>query len=338
MDKKLNIKLGFILIPFAFIFLFEPFYMLSDPLPDVIGYLILYCSLISLADVNHKIRKALGNFKIAIVISICRFVSKGVWEKLFSETESSTGLLLFIFVLSLFEIITLVPAYKNLFEGLLSLALMHNGESVYYKKTKKTLKIDNISGEKILVIRESQNNVTEQLAFKEGFRYGSHIHRHHLPLEPLGEGMNLPGKHFLTRTVLTRNEHVSIRFGHLLHQNTEFTHRYTGTPIHGRWLAFLLLLTSFRCLVAGVLQGLDKFGIVPRLHHKVGGTFLDASHSQLDVAISREEHYGQGRAHALDFVQPIKTFVTRIEGIGEVHVEQHHIGVFLPQDGRNRDG
>lgn len=165
MDKKLNIKLGFILIPFAFIFLFEPFYMLSDPLPDVIGYLILYCSLISLADVNHKIRKALGNFKIAIVISICRFVSKGVWEKLFSETESSTGLLLFIFVLSLFEIITLVPAYKNLFEGLLSLALMHNGESVYYKKTKKALKIDNISGEKILVIRESQNNVTEKLSF-----------------------------------------------------------------------------------------------------------------------------------------------------------------------------
>ena len=42
--------------------------------------------------------------------------------------------------------------------------------------------------------------------------------------------------------------------------------------------------------------------------------------------------------HTLDFVQPVKPLVARVERIGEVHVEQHHIGVFHAEDGRKRDG
>jgi hypothetical protein len=151
------------LIPFAFIFLFEPFFMLSDLLPDVIGYLILYCGLVSLSDINHKIRNALGKFKLAIIVSTARFVAKYLLESIFPESEASMGLLIFIFVLSFFELILLIPAYKNLFEGLLSLALMHNGESVYFKKCRKILKTDRTSGEKVLIIRESSKNATEKI-------------------------------------------------------------------------------------------------------------------------------------------------------------------------------
>lgn len=165
MSRKLNIKIGFFLIPFAFIFLFEPFFKLSDLLPDFLGYLVLYCGLVSLADVNHRVRKALGGFKLAILISILRFVAKYILNSLFSDTEYSVGLLLFVFILSFFELILVIPAYKNLFEGLLSLGLMHDGESVYRKRSTKKLKIDPDTGEKTLIIRESGKNATEKIYF-----------------------------------------------------------------------------------------------------------------------------------------------------------------------------
>ena len=68
--------------------------------------------------------------------------------------------------------------------------------------------------------------------------------------------MNLTCQHFLTGTVLARNENVRIRLGYLFHQGTEVSHRCTGSPVHSRWLAiFLLLLAALRCLVAGIQQG-----------------------------------------------------------------------------------
>ncbi len=161
MTRKLNIKLGLLLIPFAFIFLFEPLYKLSDPLPDIIGYLLLYFGLICLADLNHRIADALKGFKAAIGVCVLRFAALILLEELFDDSEASIGLLLFTFVLSLLELLVLIPAYKNLFEGLLSLGLMHDGSFVYSKKRKSKLKIDKNRGEKTLYVRESSKNATE---------------------------------------------------------------------------------------------------------------------------------------------------------------------------------
>ena len=131
----------------------------------------------------------------------------------------------------------------------------------------------------------------EQFAFEKRLRYGTHIHRHHIPTETLGEAMNLPCQHFLTRPVLSRDEHIGIRFGYLLHQGAEFTHRCAGPPIHGRRLAFFLLLAPFGGLVASIQQSLDEFGIVPWLHYEVRCSLLDAPYSQVDISIGCEEYH-----------------------------------------------
>ena len=169
----------------------------------------------------------------------------------------------------------------------------------------------------------------KQLAFEKRLSHSTHIHRYHIPTETLGEAVNLPCKHFLTRTVLARNEDICIRLGYLLYHGTEFTHRRTRSPIHGRGSPFFLLSAPFGGLVTSIQQGFDEFGIVPRLHHEIGCTFLDAPHGQVNVRIGSKEHHRQGRVHPLDFVKPIKAFVAGVEGIGKVHVEQHHIRVFF---------
>ena len=165
MNGKLKKNIGFSLLPFAFLFLFEPGLTLIDPLPDFIGYIIICLALTNLGDINFRISDALGGFKKGIVISLLRLVAIYLLDSYFVTDELSVGLLLFVFVFSFFELIILIPAYKSLFEGLLSLGMLHDGNFVYYKKTRKRIGIDKKSGEKTLYIRESKRNVTEKTFF-----------------------------------------------------------------------------------------------------------------------------------------------------------------------------
>ena len=175
--------------------------------------------------------------------------------------------------------------------------------------------------------------MSEQFAFEKSLRYGSHVYRHHILPIAVGQGMNLACQHFLTRTVLTGNQYIGIRLGHFLHNRTEFEHGLAGSPIHGRRGAFFLLLPALIRTVACIQQGLGEFGVVPRLHHKVGSSLLDSPYRQIDIGIRCKKYHRKGRIRPFYFVQPIKTFVAGVECIGKVHVEQHHIGIFLT-DGR----
>ena len=76
--------------------------------------------------------------------------------------------------------------------------------------------------------------------------------------------------------------------------------------------------------------------VVERLDYKVGCTFLDARYGKLYVCISGEEHNFGLRTKALDFSKPIQSLVSRIDATRKVHVEQHHVGMFLSQFGRDR--
>lgn len=134
MYGKLQKNIGFSLIIFAFLFLFDPSYALVDPLPDFIGYAILCIAIINLADINERIMDAFRGFRKAMVLSVLRFVSIIVSNKVFAEGENTIGQLIFVFVFAFFEIFIAIPAYKSLFEGLLSLATFHNGEAVFVKK------------------------------------------------------------------------------------------------------------------------------------------------------------------------------------------------------------
>lgn len=134
MQGRLKKNVGLSLIVFAFFFLFEPTYSLVDILPDFIGHTILCLALINLADINDKIAAAFKAFRNAIALSILRYLSIIVLNNVFSEGEQSVGRLLFVFVFAILELVILVPAYRALFEGLLTLGLFEGGEAVYYKK------------------------------------------------------------------------------------------------------------------------------------------------------------------------------------------------------------
>ncbi len=135
MHGRLYKNMGFSLMPFAFLLLFEPSWSLLDPLPDFIGYFLLCMSIINLADINPRISEAFCGFRKACVLSIARFASMLLVNKHFASGEQTMGSLIFVFVFAVFEITVLLPAYKNLFEGLLSLGIFYDGEAVHRKKS-----------------------------------------------------------------------------------------------------------------------------------------------------------------------------------------------------------
>ncbi len=131
MTGKLRRNIGFTLMPFAFLFLFDPSYALLDPLPDFFGYFILCLALINLADVNPKIMEAFVKFRAAVILSIAQFASMFMIESLFEGQEKAVISLVFIFVFAVFDAVILIPAYKNFFEGLLYLGTYHDGTAIY---------------------------------------------------------------------------------------------------------------------------------------------------------------------------------------------------------------
>ena len=137
MYGKLRKNMGFSLIIFAFFFLFEPSCALVDPLPDCIGYSILCFALINLADINDRISYAFRAFRRGILLSILRIVCLILLDKVFVDDEQTVGLLLFVFVFALFELLIMIPGYKALFDGLQNLGIFEGGEAVYHKKHEK---------------------------------------------------------------------------------------------------------------------------------------------------------------------------------------------------------
>ena len=185
MNGKLKKNIGFSLMPLAFLFLFEPRYTLVDPLPDFIGYMLLCAAIINLADINPRIYEAFLGFRKAILVSMLKYVAlymlySFVYESantpvydgaedwaigVFHESEMAVGILLFVFVFGLFEMVVLIPAYRSLFEGMLSLGMYNDGTAIYLKKITEREKIDKKTGHKTILVRESKRNLTEKAYF-----------------------------------------------------------------------------------------------------------------------------------------------------------------------------
>ncbi len=185
MNGKLKKNIGFSLMPLAFLFLFEPRYTLIDPLPDFIGYILLCAAIVNLADINPRIYEAFLGFRKAILVSILKYVAlymlySFIYESantpvydgaedwavgVFHESEMAVGILLFVFVFGLFEMVVLIPAYRSLFEGMLSLGMYNDGTAIYLKKITKREKVDKKTGHKTVLVRESKRNLTEKAYF-----------------------------------------------------------------------------------------------------------------------------------------------------------------------------
>ena len=136
MYGMLRKNIGFSLLPWAFIFLFEPSYALFDPLPDFVGYFIICVAIINMADINIRVREAFYAFRKAIVISVLKYATIYLLDKFFVEEEQTVSLLIFVFIFSFCELMVLIPAYKKLFEGMLSLGMLFGGDAVYFTKKK----------------------------------------------------------------------------------------------------------------------------------------------------------------------------------------------------------
>ena len=137
MNGKLNKNIGFSLLPFSFIFLFDPRFSLLDPIPDFFGYVILCISIVNLADINSRIKDAFWGFRRAAMLNLGRFAAIYFLNKYFVLEEQNVGLLLFTFIFVFFELVILIPSYKSLFDGLSHLATLYDGSVAFEQKAKR---------------------------------------------------------------------------------------------------------------------------------------------------------------------------------------------------------
>ena len=112
-------RMGFLLIALSPLFLFNPDIAVFDLLPDVIGYILLSLGLSSLSYLNHHFEESAKRFHRMVAISAARLAFVLVLFGLVNSVDRPTTLLLGNFVFGVLELMTLLPAYSHLFEGLI---------------------------------------------------------------------------------------------------------------------------------------------------------------------------------------------------------------------------
>ncbi|MBQ1231986.1 MAG: hypothetical protein IIX86_00495 [Clostridia bacterium] len=112
-------RMGFLLIALSPLFLFNPDIAVFDLLPDVIGYMMLSMGLSSLSYLNHHFEESAKRFHRMVAISAARLAFVVVLFGLVNSTDRPTTMLLGNFVFGVLELMTLLPAYSHLFEGLI---------------------------------------------------------------------------------------------------------------------------------------------------------------------------------------------------------------------------
>lgn len=137
MEKvKKNLGLGTIIL--SLFFLFNPNINLVDPLPDVIGYAILCRGLVYFADLNEYCGRALELFRRMMAVDAFKLLALFWVFGISSGDEQNTLLLLLSFVFAIAELFFLIPAYNNLFDGILHFGYMHNNNSIMKTKRKRS--------------------------------------------------------------------------------------------------------------------------------------------------------------------------------------------------------
>ena len=120
---KKDIGLGMLLL--AGLFLFNPIVGFIDVLPDCIGFLLICGGIGLLADLNERIASAKKRFQILFwggvlqvffELLVYRFL-QGQKEEM-NPYELPVTVLLFSFLLLVFYLIVLIPAFRDLFLGL----------------------------------------------------------------------------------------------------------------------------------------------------------------------------------------------------------------------------
>lgn len=141
MQKRAK-SLGIRAIMISFAFLFNPNINIIDFIPDIIGYIILCAALTRLADMNDTVGEALALFKRMIIVEAARILAL-FWMFGLSQSqraEQNTSALLLSFVFAIIDLITLIPAYCKLFDGLTEMAYTRDNTSILGRKRQRSRK------------------------------------------------------------------------------------------------------------------------------------------------------------------------------------------------------
>ena len=139
MKKQKNL-FGFLPLSFAFIFLFNPNLNIVDILPDFFGYAIICAVLSKLADMNEDIAVASKGFMRALFADVIKVACIFVVFSTPNPNEQNTLLLLISFIFATLELLLLIPAFKALFGGLMTLGYKYPNTAILGKANKNTNK------------------------------------------------------------------------------------------------------------------------------------------------------------------------------------------------------
>lgn len=128
-----NRKITFIVFAVAFVFLFNPNIAIVDPLPDIIGYVIISLALTRLAFLNETLYDAKRAFERMVLVDAGKIFSIFWVFGMEAVSERNISLLLWSFIFGVFEIIFAIPAFLKLFEGFSTLGDFHPNFSIHSK-------------------------------------------------------------------------------------------------------------------------------------------------------------------------------------------------------------
>ena len=125
MNVRIKKDMGLGMLMLAGLFLFNPIVGFIDVLPDCVGFLLICGGIGLFADLNEQIASAQKRFQILFWGSVLQVFSelliyrflKGRQEEM-NPYELPVTVLLFSFILFVFYLIVLIPAFRDLFMGL----------------------------------------------------------------------------------------------------------------------------------------------------------------------------------------------------------------------------
>ena len=151
LTKKKNISWAMFAI--AFVFLFNPNVAIIDPLPDIIGYIVLGIALSKVSMISETLYDAKRAFERLVILDAGKLLAILWVFGIDSVSERNTSLLLWSFVFGVLEIIFAVPAYIKLFEGFTYLGNFYPNIAIHgNKKNRKFSYTDFVKGFSIFFV------------------------------------------------------------------------------------------------------------------------------------------------------------------------------------------
>lgn len=143
------------LLAIAAIFLFNPDFAVLDILPDIIAYILMTVSLKRFADINDKMEEARKRFLLMIYVSGAKLISLFLLFGVTDDYMRPYSMLLYPCVFGVIELILLIPAYKNLFDGITYLSTRNGGSRAFFY-------LYPIKSDRIRKVRRDAKNLTER--------------------------------------------------------------------------------------------------------------------------------------------------------------------------------